>query len=150
MKGSSLQWWLTESCRSVIGQRSVYGFCSRHLLKCPLVPTAAVRHRRPERQNVPRAGILDPVRGSSRHRRRSTAKVPVPLYADEYDRWLNGSFDDANELQGRCFPDELIEMDHTADLRVKRKPSAPPRWARLFFDARGETSRRGAGSRAHA
>ncbi|WP_454884891.1 SOS response-associated peptidase [Sphingomonas oryzagri] len=55
-------------------------------------------------------------------------RMPVLLMPDEYDRWLNGAFDDALGFQQRCFPDELIEMTRTDELWVKRKaaPEAPP------------------------
>lgn len=48
-------------------------------------------------------------------------RMPVLLMPDEYDTWLNGSFDDALGLQERCFPDELIEMERTPE------PWAKPR-----------------------
>lgn len=48
-------------------------------------------------------------------------RMPVLLHPDEYDSWLNGSFDDALAFQNRCFPDELIEMTRTDELWVKRK-----------------------------
>ena len=51
-------------------------------------------------------------------------RMPVLLHADEYDRWLNGSFDDALAFQARCFPDELIEMTRTAEPWVKRAGTA--------------------------
>jgi putative SOS response-associated peptidase YedK len=51
-------------------------------------------------------------------------RMPVLLMPDEYDRWLNGSFDDALAFQNRCFPDDLIEMTRTDELWVKRKPAA--------------------------
>ncbi|WP_137788066.1 SOS response-associated peptidase family protein [Sphingomonas sp. 3P27F8] len=51
-------------------------------------------------------------------------RMPVLLHADDYDRWLNGTFDDALAFQNRCFPDDLIEMRRTDELWVKRK--APP------------------------
>lgn len=56
-------------------------------------------------------------------------RMPVLLHADEHDRWLRGTFDDALEFQARCFPDELIEMTRTQDLWVKRnvaKTAADP------------------------
>ena len=52
-------------------------------------------------------------------------RMPVILYPDEWDQWLNGSFDDLLAFQERCFPDHLIEMNRTDELWVKRKPSAP-------------------------
>lgn len=51
-------------------------------------------------------------------------RMPVLLMPDEYDRWLNGSFDDAVAFQDRCFPDDLIEMTRADELWVKRKPAA--------------------------
>lgn len=40
-------------------------------------------------------------------------RMPVLLMPDEYDLWLNGSFEEAVGFQERCFPDELIEMRRT-------------------------------------
>ena len=51
-------------------------------------------------------------------------RMPVLLQPSEYDQWLHGSFDDALGFQARCFPDELIEMERTSELWVKRKPAA--------------------------
>lgn len=51
-------------------------------------------------------------------------RMPVLLMPDEYDRWLNGSVDDALGFQQRCFPDDLIEMTRTDELWVKRKSVA--------------------------
>jgi putative SOS response-associated peptidase YedK len=51
-------------------------------------------------------------------------RMPVLLQPDEYDHWLNGTFDDVMAFQARCFPDELIETTRTRELWVKRK--APP------------------------
>ena len=51
-------------------------------------------------------------------------RMPVLLHADEHDRWLNGSFEDALSFQLRCFPDELIRMDRTQELWTKRKVAA--------------------------
>ena len=50
-------------------------------------------------------------------------RMPVLLHADEYDRWLNGSFDDALAFQERCFPDDLIRMRRTDEPWVKRRPA---------------------------
>jgi len=47
-------------------------------------------------------------------------RMPVLLHQDEYDQWLRGSFNDAVDLQNRCFPDALIEMAQTSELWVKR------------------------------
>jgi putative SOS response-associated peptidase YedK len=51
-------------------------------------------------------------------------RMPVLLHEDEYDRWLNGSFEDLIGFQERCFPDELIVIDPTTELW--RKPKAAP------------------------
>lgn len=48
-------------------------------------------------------------------------RMPVLLMPDEYDMWLNGSFDDLLGFQKRCFPDDLIEMNRTAELWRKPK-----------------------------
>jgi putative SOS response-associated peptidase YedK len=53
-------------------------------------------------------------------------RMPVLLHEDEYDRWLNGSFDDAISFQERCFPDELIILDRTTQPWSTRT-AAPPR-----------------------
>lgn len=47
-------------------------------------------------------------------------RMPVLLMPDEYDLWLRGSFDDALGFQTRCFPDELIQMERTAELWTRR------------------------------
>lgn len=46
-------------------------------------------------------------------------RMPVLLMPDEYDRWLNGSYDDLIAFQQRCFSDDLIEMTRTDELWVK-------------------------------
>lgn len=48
-------------------------------------------------------------------------RMPVLLHLDEYEQWLCGSFDDVVAIQMRCFPDELIEMQRTAELWSKTK-----------------------------
>ena len=55
-------------------------------------------------------------------------RMPVLLYPDEHDAWLNGTFDDALAFQARCFLDDLIETTRTDELWVKRRPVAaePP------------------------
>ncbi len=47
-------------------------------------------------------------------------RMPVLLHADDYDRWLRGTFDDALAFQARCFPDDLIEMTRTDELWSRR------------------------------
>jgi putative SOS response-associated peptidase YedK len=48
-------------------------------------------------------------------------RMPVLLHADEYDAWLQGGYENALAFQSRCFPDDMIEMQRTSDLWVKRK-----------------------------
>lgn len=48
-------------------------------------------------------------------------RMPVLLHAEEYDRWLNGSFEDLIGFQERCFPDALIAIDRTNEPWFKRK-----------------------------
>jgi putative SOS response-associated peptidase YedK len=42
-------------------------------------------------------------------------RMPVHLMPDDYDCWINRSFDDAVAFQQRCFPDGLIEMVRTTE-----------------------------------
>lgn len=51
-------------------------------------------------------------------------RMPVLLMPEEYDVWLRGSFDEAFALQQRCFPDDLIEINRTAEPWVKRREAA--------------------------
>ena len=51
-------------------------------------------------------------------------RMPVLLHPEDHDQWLHGSFEDIAALQDRCFPDELITMERTADLWVKRRTPA--------------------------
>lgn len=57
-------------------------------------------------------------------------RMPVILHSDEWDQWLNGSFEDTLAFQARCFSDDLIAMVRTDELWVKRKaalgPAEPP------------------------
>jgi len=53
-------------------------------------------------------------------------RMPVLLHADEWERWLHGSYDDALTFQARCFPDHLIAMERTSEPWVKRKASVVP------------------------
>jgi len=57
------------------------------------------------------------------------SRMPVLLLAHEYDRWLNGTFDDLIAFQERRFSDDLIEVMRTSDPwskpRVARAPDAP-------------------------
>ena len=51
-------------------------------------------------------------------------RMPVLLMADEYDRWLSGSFDDLLGFQNRCFPGDLIETRRTDELWSRTSKSA--------------------------
>lgn len=52
-------------------------------------------------------------------------RMPVLLMPDEYDAWLNGTFDEVVGFQNRCFPDELIQLERTAQLWSTRKVAEP-------------------------
>lgn len=47
-------------------------------------------------------------------------RMPVLLQPDEYDQWLHGSFEDVLAFQNRCYPDELIEINRTTELWLRR------------------------------
>ena len=51
-------------------------------------------------------------------------RMPVLLMPDEYERWLRGSFDDLLAFQNCCFPDDLIAMHRTTDLRSRTSGGA--------------------------
>lgn len=42
-------------------------------------------------------------------------RMPVLLHEDEYEQWLHGDFEEIVGFQERCFPDELIAMERTAE-----------------------------------
>src|SRR5688572_17956283 len=48
-------------------------------------------------------------------------RMPVLLHEEDYDVWLRGSLDDVMAFQGRCFPDELTEMERTGDPWLRRR-----------------------------
>ena len=48
-------------------------------------------------------------------------RMPVLLRRDEYEQWLHGSFDDAVAFQKRVFPADLIAMERTPELWVRKK-----------------------------
>lgn len=58
-------------------------------------------------------------------------RMPVLLHPTEYDLWLNGSFEDLLAFQQRVFPADLIEMEKTSELWVKKK-SVEAETATLF------------------
>lgn len=47
-------------------------------------------------------------------------RMPVLLLRDDHDRWLHGSVDDVFAFRDRCFPDELIEIERTAEPWIRR------------------------------
>jgi len=51
-------------------------------------------------------------------------RMPVLLYPHEYEQWLRGSFEDLLAFQKRCFPDDLMELQPTSELWVKKKAPA--------------------------
>lgn len=53
-------------------------------------------------------------------------RMPVLLLEEDYDAWLNGSFDDVVCFQDRCFPNDLIEMTRTSDPWNKPRNVAEP------------------------
>lgn len=52
-------------------------------------------------------------------------RMPVLLHEEDYDLWLRGSLDDVMSFQGRCFPDELIELERTTDTWFRRRTEVP-------------------------
>ncbi|HEV2651685.1 MAG TPA: SOS response-associated peptidase family protein [Rhizomicrobium sp.] len=51
-------------------------------------------------------------------------RMPVILHREEWDAWLNGTFEQCLELQQRVFPAELIEMNRTAELWSRTSKAA--------------------------
>ena len=52
-------------------------------------------------------------------------RMPVLLHRDDYQQWLHGTFDDVLAFQKRVFPPNLIEVERTTDLWVKKKKPGP-------------------------
>lgn len=52
-------------------------------------------------------------------------RMPVLLHRDEYEQWLHGSFEDLIAFQKRVFPADLMEIDRTNELWVKKKTAEP-------------------------
>lgn len=48
-------------------------------------------------------------------------RMPVLLHRDEYQQWLQGSFDDLLAFQKRGFPSNFIEVNRTTEPWVKKK-----------------------------
>jgi hypothetical protein len=67
------------------------------------------------------SAALGTVNAADRRAVLHTVALRIATLPDQYDRWLVGDFDEAVEFQGRCFPDDLIEMMRTDGLWVKRK-----------------------------
>jgi putative SOS response-associated peptidase YedK len=57
-------------------------------------------------------------------------RMPVLLMPHEYAQWLHGSFDEALAFQERVFPNDLIEVNRTAEL-----------WSRTSKAAKAQASR---------
>lgn len=51
-------------------------------------------------------------------------RMPVILHRDDYERWMTGTLEDLLAFQQRVYPPELMEMERTSDLWVKRKASS--------------------------
>lgn len=51
-------------------------------------------------------------------------RMPVLLHRDDYETWLNGSFDDIEAIVKRVFPAELITVERTSELWYKGKAKA--------------------------
>jgi putative SOS response-associated peptidase YedK len=49
-------------------------------------------------------------------------RMPVLLHEEDYDRWLRGSLEDVIAFQTRCYPDDLIQIERTAEPWLKRRP----------------------------
>ena len=60
-------------------------------------------------------------------------RMPVLLLPDEYDRWLNGSFDDLIAFQERSFLPELIIMTRTSELWSRNSKAAKAQAAETIF-----------------
>lgn len=58
-------------------------------------------------------------------------RMPVLLFPDEYDTWLNGTFEDLLAFQERAFPPDLIEITRTEERWSKQK-AAPSETATLL------------------
>ena len=48
-------------------------------------------------------------------------RMPVLLHEEDYDLWLRGTLEDVMSFQGRCFPDELTQMERTSDPWFRRR-----------------------------
>jgi putative SOS response-associated peptidase YedK len=48
-------------------------------------------------------------------------RMPVLLHEEDYDLWLRGSLEDVLSFQGRCFPDQLTQLERTGDPWFRRR-----------------------------
>ncbi len=48
-------------------------------------------------------------------------RMPVLLLPEDHDRWMTGGFDDLLALQARVFPPDLMTMERTEELWVKKR-----------------------------
>lgn len=53
-------------------------------------------------------------------------RMPVLLHQDDHERWLHGSFEDTISFQMRVFPPDLMEIERTPELWVKRPSPIEP------------------------
>ncbi|WP_243451140.1 SOS response-associated peptidase [Sphingosinicella sp. CPCC 101087] len=53
-------------------------------------------------------------------------RMPVLLHEEDYDSWLHGSLDDVRAFQVRCFPDELMAIERTAEPWFRPRTSPSP------------------------
>lgn len=51
-------------------------------------------------------------------------RMPVLLHPEDWDQWLRGSLEDVMAFQGRCYPDQMIHMERTAEPWIRRKAEA--------------------------
>jgi putative SOS response-associated peptidase YedK len=52
-------------------------------------------------------------------------RMPVLLHRTEYQQWLHGSFGDVRAFQRRVFAANLMTVERTTELWVKRKTAMP-------------------------
>lgn len=50
-------------------------------------------------------------------------RMPVLLHEEDCDLWLRGSLDDVRAFQDRCFPDDLIAIERTAEPWLRSRSS---------------------------
>lgn len=50
-------------------------------------------------------------------------RMPVLLHEEDYELWLHGSLDDVRSFQDRCFPDDLVAIQRTAEPWLRSRSS---------------------------